>query len=129
MLAIKLRRIGKKHQSAFRIVVAEKRSKVGGRYVEDLGFWNPRENKYGVNKERAEYWIKSGAQPSSTVHNLFVKSQAIKGDKIAVHKIVEKPQEVPAETTSQQKEQLEQASAEQVPVEQAVDQKAEEAQA
>jgi len=95
MLAIKLKRIGKKHQSAFRIVVSEKRSKVGGRYVEDLGFWNPRENKHDVNKERVEYWIKSGAQPSNTVHNLLVKSQAIKGHKISVHKVVEKTVEQP----------------------------------
>lgn len=93
MLAIKLKRIGKKHQSAFRIVVAEKKSKVGGRYVEDLGFWNPREDKYAVNKERTEYWIKAGAQPSNTVHNILIKSQAIKGDKIPVHKVVEKPAE------------------------------------
>ena len=87
MLAIKLNRIGKKHQSAYRIVVAEKRSKMGGKYVEDLGFWNPRDKAHAVNKERAQYWISVGAQPTDTVHNILVKDQIIKGKKRSSHDI------------------------------------------
>ena len=87
MLAIKLNRIGKKHQPTFRIVVAEKRSKMGGKYVEDLGFWNPREKTVSVNKDRATYWIGVGAQPTDTVHNILVKGLVIKGKKRSSHDI------------------------------------------
>lgn len=87
MLAIKLNRIGKKHQPTFRIVVAEKRSKMGGKYVEDLGFWNPRDKAHSVNKERAAYWLSVGAQPTDTVHNILVKDQVIKGKKKSSHDI------------------------------------------
>ncbi len=85
MLTIKLRRIGKKHQASFRIIVSEKRSKLDGRYVEDLGWLNPRNDEVKVNNERAEYWLKNGAQPTDTVHNLLVKIGLIKGPKRAVH--------------------------------------------
>ncbi|MBI3638641.1 30S ribosomal protein S16 [Candidatus Wolfebacteria bacterium] len=86
MLAIKLKRIGKKHQPSFRIVVAEKRSKLEGRYVDDLGWLNPRSKEFIVNKERVSYWIKNGAQPTDSAHNLLVKSGAISGPKRPVHK-------------------------------------------
>ena len=86
MLAIKLQRIGKKHQGSFRIVVAEKRSAMKGRFTDDFGFWNPRTDKYEVEKERALEWIKKGAQPTPTVHNLLVTAGALKDKKIPVHK-------------------------------------------
>jgi len=86
MLALKLRRIGKKHQASFRLIVAEKRSKLDGKYIEDLGWYNPREDKMEFNKDRASYWIKNGAQPTDTVHNLLITSGIIEGKKIAVHK-------------------------------------------
>lgn len=74
MLAIKLKRIGKKHQAAYRVVVAEKRFKLKGRYVEDLGWFNPHTDEMSVNKERAEYWIKNGARPTDRVRHLLTKS-------------------------------------------------------
>lgn len=86
MLTIKLKRIGKKHQAAFRLVVLEKRSKLSGRYIEDLGFLNPKSDEFSLKKERIDYWLKVGAKPTDTVHNLLVKNGLIKGPKIAVHK-------------------------------------------
>lgn len=86
MLAIKLKRIGKKHQPSYRIVVAEKRSKLDGRYVEDLGWLNPASDELNLKKDRAEYWLKIGAQPTDTVHNLFVKSGVISGPKRPKHR-------------------------------------------
>lgn len=86
MLAIKLKRIGKKHQASFRVIVSEKRSKVGGRYVEDLGWSNPRTDKINLKKDRVEHWLKVGAQPTDTVHNLLVKSGMTAGPKRPVHK-------------------------------------------
>ncbi len=85
MLAIKFKRIGKKHQPSFRIVVLEKRSKLGGRFVDDLGWLNPRSREFDINKERAEHWLKVGAQATASVHNLFVRAGFIKDKKISVH--------------------------------------------
>ncbi|MEK9154782.1 MAG: 30S ribosomal protein S16 [Patescibacteria group bacterium] len=90
MLAIKLKRIGKRGQASFRIVVQEKRSKLGGRYVEDLGWLNPHNNKSSIKKDRIEYWIKTGAQPTDSVYNMLVKNSIIKGPKKPVHKISKK---------------------------------------
>ena len=94
MLVLKFRRVGKKHQAGFRIVVDEKRSKLLGKNLEDLGWYNPHDKKYELNTERILYWLKTGAQPTPTTHNLLVKAGVIKGDKIAVHKYVKKAEEV-----------------------------------
>ena len=87
MLAIKLKRIGKKGQPSFRIIVGEKRSKTSGRFVDDIGWLNPITKKYAVNKELAMRWLGAGAQPTDTVYNLFIKSSLLKGKKRAVHRL------------------------------------------
>jgi small subunit ribosomal protein S16 len=84
MLAIKLQRIGKKHQPGYRLVIAERRSKMGGPPVEDLGFYNPFTKSSGFKKERVLYWISVGAQPTVTAHNLFVKQGIVSAKKIPV---------------------------------------------
>ncbi len=72
MQVIRLTRIGKQNQAAFRIVLAEKARAVKGENQEILGFYNPAENKKTeFNKERIEYWISMGAQPSDTVAALL----------------------------------------------------------
>jgi len=73
MLAIKLQRIGKKHQPSYRLVVAERRSKMAAPPVEDLGSFNPTAKTAAVKKERVSYWLSVGAQPTVTAHNLLVK--------------------------------------------------------
>ena len=85
MVAIKLRPVGKKRQRSYRVVVQKKRSKLDGRYIEDLGFYNPRTDDFQINQHRAEYWISVGAQPTDTVHNLFVTANVIDAPKRAVH--------------------------------------------
>lgn len=92
---IKLQRVGKKHQPSFRIVVAEKRSKLGGPPVESLGFYNPATKQLGVQKERLEYWLKTGAKATPTIHNLLVKNNIISGKKLAVK--IRKPKTEKAE--------------------------------
>lgn len=84
MLAIKLQRIGKKHQPSYRVVVAEKRSKMLAPPVEDLGSYDPRTKTTNVSKERVLYWVKMGAQPTITAHNLLVKEGTLTGAKLAV---------------------------------------------
>ena len=93
MLAIKLQRIGKKHQPSYRVVVAEKRSKMLAPPVEDLGSYDPRSKVATVKKERVLHWVKMGAQPTITANNLLVKEGVIAGSAIAVKmpKAVAKP--------------------------------------
>ena len=74
MLAIKLRRIGKKGQSSFRLVASEARSKATGVFVEDLGWINPHTDKFELNKERITHWLKAGAQPTETARSYIKKS-------------------------------------------------------
>jgi small subunit ribosomal protein S16 len=91
MLTIRLTRKGKKNQPFFRVVVIDKRrSSKGGRAVEDLGYKNPLTKKISINKERALYWIKNGAQPSATIHNLFVAEKIIDAKKLHVSKLSKK---------------------------------------
>ncbi len=96
MLAIKLKRTGKKHQASFRVIVAEKRSKLAGRSTEDLGWLDPKSKKNDLKKDRILYWIKVGAKPTPTVHNLLVKEGIVKAAKIPVHKKPKKAAEAPA---------------------------------
>jgi small subunit ribosomal protein S16 len=74
MLAIKLRTIGKKHQRSFRVIVQESRAKVQGKFVEDLGWYNPHTNSFNLNTERMHYWIGVGAQPTKTVSDILKKT-------------------------------------------------------
>ncbi len=93
MLAIKFKPLGKKHQKTYRIIVAEKRSKLNGRFVDDLGWVNPHTDAFNIKTELAKKWIANGAQPTDSVHNIFVKAGVIVGAKIAVHSKSKKKEE------------------------------------
>jgi small subunit ribosomal protein S16 len=99
MLAIKLQRIGKKHQPSYRLVVAERRSKMAAPPVEDLGSYHPTTKAAKFHKDRVEYWLHAGAQPTVTVHNLLVAQGVLTSAKLAVKMpkpvIAEKPAEAP----------------------------------
>lgn len=99
MLTIRLTRKGKKNQPFFRVVVIDKRrSSKGGRSVEDLGYVDPLTKRKSLNKERVQYWLSKGAQPSESIHNLLVSEKIIEGKKIHVSKFSKKKQaEVDAE--------------------------------
>jgi len=91
MLTIRLTRKGKKNQPFFKVVVIDKRrSSKGGRAVEDLGYLDPLKKRKSLNKERILHWIKNGAQPSATVHNLLVSEKIIEGKKITTFNISKK---------------------------------------
>lgn len=86
MLTIRLRRIGKKNQPSFRIVVVDKRvSASAGKSRDEIGFVDRINKKMGLNKEKAAYWLSKGAQPSPSVRNIFIEQELLKGKKIAVH--------------------------------------------
>lgn len=93
MLTIRLTRKGKKNQPFFRVVLIDKRrSSTGGRAVEDLGYVDPLTKKKNLKKERIQYWISKGAQPSATINNLLVAEKIIEGKKIHVSKFSKKKQ-------------------------------------
>jgi small subunit ribosomal protein S16 len=73
LLSIRLTRMGAKKRPYYRIVVVEKRSKRDGRYVENLGYYDPNRSPHVVklDQERVEYWIGHGAQPTETVRSLI----------------------------------------------------------
>jgi small subunit ribosomal protein S16 len=77
LLAIRLARMGAKKRPVYRVVVAEKEAKRGGRFVEILGHYNPcREPvELKLNHERVKYWLARGAQPSETVRSLIRKGE------------------------------------------------------
>ena len=73
MLAISLMRMGAKKKPFYRVVVKEKRSKRDGKYLENLGTYNPMADPAEVNlkHERIQHWISVGAQPTETVASLI----------------------------------------------------------
>lgn len=87
MLVLRLKRIGKKHQAAFRLVVGERRSKLKGDSTEDLGWYNPHTKKAEFKAERVKYWLGVGAKASDTVHNLLVRNKVIEAKTRANHEI------------------------------------------
>lgn len=99
MLVIRLNRIGKKHQPSYRLVVSERRSKLGGPPTEDLGFYNPFTKATGFKQERIRYWLGVGAKPTITVHNLLVKQAVLGGEKIKLS--IKKAEAKQAEQTEQ----------------------------
>ena len=84
MLAIKLQRVGKKHQPSYRLVVAESRSKMAAPPVEDLGAYSPFTKTATFNRERIAHWIKMGAQPTVSVHNLLIEKGVLSAPKMAI---------------------------------------------
>jgi small subunit ribosomal protein S16 len=96
MLIIRFSRVGKRNQPAFKIIVTEKgRPPRSGKFVEQVGFYNPLTKEKVLNQERIKHWIKMGAKPSPTVFNLLLKEKILEGEKIPVHK---KPKEKKKET-------------------------------
>jgi small subunit ribosomal protein S16 len=75
-VVIRLRRMGAKKDPKYRIVVAESKSPRDGRFIEELGHYNPQPKvaDLGVNTDRANYWLSVGATPSDQVRSLFKKS-------------------------------------------------------
>ena len=75
---IRLRRMGKKKQPHYRIVVTDSRAPRDGRFVENIGYYNPMSNpgKLKVDLGRVDYWVGQGAIVSSTVGSLVSKARA-----------------------------------------------------
>ena len=96
MLKIRLQRIGRINQPAYRLVVIEHaRSPKAGNFVEQVGTYNPKTKERTLKEDRIRYWLGTGAQASGTVHNMLISAGVITGKKVNVlpKKTVEKKEE------------------------------------
>ena len=76
---IRLRRVGRKKQPHYRIVVADSTSPRDGRFVEIIGHYHPRQaDSLEVQKDRANHWLDKGALPSDTVRSLLRRAGILK---------------------------------------------------
>ncbi len=80
MVRIRLRRVGRKKQPIYRIVVADSQAPRDGRFIEIIGNYAPRQgnNAIDLKTERANYWLDHGAQPSDTVRSLLRRAGILK---------------------------------------------------
>ena len=70
---IRLKRMGQKKKPFYRVVIADSRSPRDGKFIEEIGIYNPISNpkEFRVDNEKAKQWIKNGAKPTSIVEKLF----------------------------------------------------------
>ncbi|MED9820920.1 MAG: 30S ribosomal protein S16 [Christensenellales bacterium] len=79
MVKIRLKRMGMKKKPFYRVVVADERASRDGRFVDEIGYYNPVSNpvELKIDVEKAQTWMKNGAQPTDTVRALLKKTGAI----------------------------------------------------
>ena len=77
---IRLKRLGSKKNPFYRVVVADERSPRDGKFIEEIGYYNPLTNPADIkiDAEKATKWINNGAQPTETVRTLLKKTEIIK---------------------------------------------------
>ena len=68
---IRLRRMGQKKAPFYRIIVADSRSPRDGRFIEEIGTYDPSTDPFKINEELAKKWLQNGAQPTEQVAKLF----------------------------------------------------------
>jgi small subunit ribosomal protein S16 len=73
---IRMKRVGTKNTPVFRIVVADSRSPRDGKFIEEIGTYQPlkKDTNFTINMDRANYWLSKGAQPSDTVASFIKKA-------------------------------------------------------
>ena len=79
MVKMRLKRVGAKKAPTYRIVVADSRSPRDGRFIEQIGYYNPLTNPADIkiDAEKAKAWLANGAQPTETVRSLLKNSEII----------------------------------------------------
>lgn len=77
MVKIRLTRTGKTHAPCYRIVVADQRSPRDGRFIEEIGHYDPSSKELKVDAEAAKKWLSNGAQPTPTTKALLTKAGVI----------------------------------------------------
>ncbi len=79
MVKIRLRRMGAHKKPFYRVIVADSRYPLGGRFIEEIGYFDPMSDPktIKIDGEKAKEWLGKGAQPTETVKSLFKKSGII----------------------------------------------------
>ncbi len=115
MVKIRLRRVGAKKQASFRVVVADSRSPRDGRFIEQIGFYNPRTEPetLRIDEERALYWLNVGAQPSDSAVRLLTTTGTL--DRFARLKQGEPLEDLLAEAEASLEEEVPEAEVEEAP--------------
>ena len=83
MVKLRLKRIGRKHEPHYRIVATDSRFPRDGRFIEELGWFNPKAKDvlYKINSEGIKKWLSNGAQPSYAVKSILIKEGIMERDK------------------------------------------------
>lgn len=82
MLMMRLQRVGRKNNPAYRVVVVDKRASTKSNKTIDLiGNYNPKLGQITINAEKAKHWLAQGVQASDTVHNMLISQKVIEGKK------------------------------------------------
>ncbi len=100
MVALKLQRVGRHKNPHFRIIAIDKTRNPQSVAKEILGHFDPRKKQETLvlKKERIEYWLSQGAQPTGSVHNILVDAGIIKEEKRKVTPAYKKPIDAPAQS-------------------------------
>ena len=79
MIKIRLRRMGAKKAPFYRVVVADSRFARDGRFIEEIGYYDPTKNPsvVKIDEEKAKQWLSNGAQPTDTVRELLKKASLL----------------------------------------------------
>jgi small subunit ribosomal protein S16 len=104
VLRIRLRRVGKKGQAYYRVVVADQRFPRDGRFLESLGAYNPHGNPptSDLNADRARHWLEQGAQPSEAAEKILRRAGILNGAPVAeAPAAAEAEAEAPAEASTE----------------------------
>ena len=103
---LRLRRTGTRNKPCFRVVAADSRSPRDGRFIEVIGFYDPRKQDERIDLERVDYWLSNGAQPSPTVKHIIDRVKD--GRKLAVPTPkTPPPAEAPAEEAAAEEDKKE----------------------
>jgi small subunit ribosomal protein S16 len=94
MVKIRLMRMGATHAPSYRIVVSDARSPRDGRFIENIGWYNPRTEPSTINvdQERAKHWLGVGAQPTQSVRSLLQRAGVLPRPAVRAPRAVAKAQ-------------------------------------
>ena len=99
---IRLKRMGKKKQPTYRVVVADARAPRDGRFIESIGRYDPRPSPsvIEIDNDRAQHWLDNGAQPSERVRKLLEISGAVRRPKVSRSGVYRLDDDPPPNTTT-----------------------------
>ena len=128
MVRIRLRRIGSKGKALYKIIVADQRSPQKGKYIEEVGTYDPHTNPASINllEDKISDWISKGAQPSESVYKIFNIAGFDNGGKIKPLILKKKKakkspeQEAPAQEAPAQEAPAQEAPAQEAPAQEAL---------